>query len=203
MSLGRLITTLKTQAELNTDFSCEFISSSFFSPSISCSPLNRIYVLGSDFQEDAAISFMYWVSAEPTFSLLGICLPAMLPLGRYLMITYFSPLSSKVSLILSRRGSSEGTFRSKNGDFSISDEHDNRPRKAAETKKGMSATHVGWNSDMHGTGSLDSQREILNGSRQQDHYTVDVSGGEAWSGGDYPAGVPMRTIRVDNDVRVT
>lgn len=172
MSLGRLITTLKTQEDLNTDFSY------------------------------AAISFMYWVSAEPTFSLMGICLPAMLPLGRYLMITYFSPLASKVSSVLSRRGSGDDTFNSKNGDLSISGEHDDRQLQRGETKKNMSATHVGWNPDIHGTGSLDSQREILGSSRQQDHYTVDVSGGETWSGGD-SSGVPLRTIRVDNDVRVS
>lgn len=118
------------------------------------------------------------------------------------MTTYFSPLASKVSLVLSRRGSGDDTFDSKNGDFSMSGEHDNCKHLTGETKQGMSAAHVGWNPEIHGTGSLDSQREILSGSRQRDHYTVDVRGGGAWASADY-TGVPLRTIRVENDVRIS
>jgi hypothetical protein len=111
MSLGRLITTPKLQEALNTD-----AHASLFRPSYS----GQFSGFNSDIQEDAGVTFVHWVAAEPTFSHLGICLPAMLPLGHYINAAYLSPLASKVSSFINRRGNSGEFVNIKNGYFPVS-----------------------------------------------------------------------------------
>lgn len=145
---------------------------------------------------DAGITFVYWVAAEPTFSLLGICLPAMLPLSRHVMATYFSPLASKVLSALNPRRSSGGSLGSKNWGISAS-MAENNPRPMEESRGTSSASAVGWDPYLQVNPSLDSQLEMLQATPQHDQYTVDVRGGEAQTDG-YYTNVPMRTILVDN-----
>lgn len=48
---------------------------------------------------------VYWFSTEAPTLLVGICLPALLPLGRYIMSQYLSPMAHKVRSALRSGGS--------------------------------------------------------------------------------------------------
>ncbi|KAH7304048.1 hypothetical protein B0I35DRAFT_445776 [Stachybotrys elegans] len=63
-----------------------------------------------------AVPVFYWAGAETPITILGICLPAMLPLAQYVGNEFFQPFVHKVSSILSTRGS-HASFRSRTGDF--------------------------------------------------------------------------------------
>ncbi|KAI1129793.1 hypothetical protein F5Y10DRAFT_237654 [Nemania abortiva] len=87
------------------------------------------------FSEDvtyAAIPLFYWFSTEPAVSMICICLPAMLGLGRSLVSAYFSPLASKLSTVWSYRGTGYySSFRSRSGSLngnSNNDKHSVRLR---------------------------------------------------------------------------
>ncbi|KAK4215148.1 hypothetical protein QBC37DRAFT_282345 [Rhypophila decipiens] len=92
VSLGRLVTVLKSSEALDNDITCE-----------SGSPLDadRVRVGG--------IPVVYWVTAEPVILLLCTCLPASLHLGRHLMSAYVSPVMSAMYTSLT---SLRGTGRS-------------------------------------------------------------------------------------------
>ncbi|KAI2615200.1 hypothetical protein GGR54DRAFT_301782 [Hypoxylon sp. NC1633] len=62
----------------------------------------------------AGIEVFYWASAEVPISVLCICLPATLPLGRHLSRQYIEPLANKVSSFFgtqSRRNTSNSRSR--------------------------------------------------------------------------------------------
>ena len=102
----------------------------------------------------------------------------MLPLCRYINTVYLSPLASKVSSFINRRGNSGEFVNSKNGYFAVSQTHDDRSHPAAEAQNGPNAIHVRMDSCIDVTASLDSQREILlRVAPQHDHYTTDARGG--------------------------
>ncbi|RDA86242.1 hypothetical protein CP532_5118 [Ophiocordyceps camponoti-leonardi (nom. inval.)] len=98
----------------------------------------------------AGVPVVYWVTAEPTISILVICLPAMLPLGRFLVDGYFSPLFSLVSLALNpssshgSRGRRRDRVGSRSGDFTTSTAeihykeagHPNTPRQDSTATQG-------------------------------------------------------------------
>ncbi|KAI0002771.1 hypothetical protein F4779DRAFT_630906 [Xylariaceae sp. FL0662B] len=88
VSLGRLVTVLTSGNALDTDLTY------------------------------AGVPAIYWVTAEPPVTLLSICLPALLPLGRHLAKSYLTPMASKVSSIKSALSGSRGKFRSRSGNFS-------------------------------------------------------------------------------------
>ncbi|KAI3342579.1 hypothetical protein F4824DRAFT_446776 [Ustulina deusta] len=76
VSLGRLITVIKSADALSRDLTYE------------------------------GVPALYWLCAESPITLVSICLPATLSLGRHLMNSYFIPLSSRViSLVSSKKGS--------------------------------------------------------------------------------------------------
>ncbi|RDA88517.1 hypothetical protein CP532_6648 [Ophiocordyceps camponoti-leonardi (nom. inval.)] len=84
LSLGRMITVIKSETAMSTDLPY------------------------------AGVPVVYWVTAEPAISLMVVCLPAMLPLGRLIMNNYFSPLSN---MVLSRSGRGSRSPRGKPGDL--------------------------------------------------------------------------------------
>lgn len=96
-SLGRLITVLTSMHALDSGNECK--SNSKFTRSSSSFANLRI---------DLAVPLAYWTTAEPVVSILGVCLPAMLPLGRYLASNHLNPLASKISAIFRTRSCHEG-----------------------------------------------------------------------------------------------
>ncbi|KAI0973526.1 hypothetical protein F4678DRAFT_427025 [Xylaria arbuscula] len=78
VSLGRLITVIKTADALSRDLTYE------------------------------GVSPLYWLCAESPITLISICLPATLSLGRHFMTSYLIPLSNKVkSLVSSKKDSTK------------------------------------------------------------------------------------------------
>ncbi|KAI1397182.1 hypothetical protein F4819DRAFT_499697 [Hypoxylon fuscum] len=78
------------------------------------------------------VPFFYWVAAEAPVTILSVCLPAMLPLGRHLVHHYFGPLTEKLSSFLttgsfSSYSSCGGALRSTSGNFN----HARDPSKAS------------------------------------------------------------------------
>lgn len=74
-----------------------FSSSIFFSRFLGCI---------TNYAKDEGVPALYWLCAESPITLVSICLPATLSLGRHLMNSYFIPLSSRViSLVSSKKGS--------------------------------------------------------------------------------------------------
>ncbi|KAK7927538.1 hypothetical protein PG985_004536 [Apiospora marii] len=82
VSMGRLITVLSAGNTVNSDITYEGIAS------------------------------FYWFTAETPISLLSVCLPAMLALGRHLTAAYLEPLASKVSSLVTSSSSGSGTLTS-------------------------------------------------------------------------------------------
>ncbi|KAK7932315.1 hypothetical protein PG985_003027 [Apiospora marii] len=54
---------------------------------------------------DEGVPALYWLCAESPITLVSICLPAMLPLGRHLVNNYISPVWSKASSLISSQNS--------------------------------------------------------------------------------------------------
>jgi hypothetical protein len=127
----------------------------------------------------------------------------MLPLGRHVMTTYFSPLTSKVPSFPIPRIGSGGSFDRKNGGVAVSmTEYENHRHPTKESQGAVNTSTIGLDSYNQGNYSLDSQREMLRVPPKPDQYTVDVVRGETRTD-DYYTNGPMRTIPVDRDVRVT
>ncbi|KAI0383336.1 hypothetical protein F5Y04DRAFT_279044 [Hypomontagnella monticulosa] len=80
VSLGRLITLFLNSDGLNRDISYE------------------------------SIPICFWVTCEAPITLLSICLPAMLPLGRHVSKNYLSSLASSVQSLLGTRKSNDDSF---------------------------------------------------------------------------------------------
>ncbi|KAI1381690.1 hypothetical protein F4677DRAFT_407 [Hypoxylon crocopeplum] len=89
VSLGRLVTEIKSASALNEDLTYE------------------------------GVPALYWLCAESPITLLSVCLPPMISLGRYLVINYFSPLSNKLSSLKNSRISGS-RLRSQTGDMGSS-----------------------------------------------------------------------------------
>ncbi|KAI2780682.1 hypothetical protein F4815DRAFT_469851 [Daldinia loculata] len=172
VSLGRLVTVLKSTNALNTDITY------------------------------AGVPVVYWVTAEPSVSLLGICLPAMLPLGNHLMKNYFSPITSKVSGLISSRESDNSRLQSASGDFTKLGLGYDGKLPASESRAPFDTTHPERSYDTQSIHSNNSQHSILRISPYQDQYKAHVRGGEQRTR-EAPDGIPLHNIRVDSDVHVT
>lgn len=170
VSLGRVVTVLKSTVALDTDITYE------------------------------GVPVVYWVTAEPAVSLMGVCLPAMLPLGRYLMTTYLTPITSLVSLLVSTRGTRDAKTPAGSGDFPDNavgyQGSDNRQTKASTRFTSTSHTEIGHG--LQRLPSVDSQRSILRLRPSDEHFSNQVNIGLGQRNG-----VPVDAIRVDNDVKVT
>ncbi|KAI1141436.1 hypothetical protein F5Y05DRAFT_261382 [Hypoxylon sp. FL0543] len=168
VSLGRLITVLTSGAALDTDLTY------------------------------AGVTVVYWVTAEPPITLLSICLPAMLPLGRHLARHYFSPLASKVSLLRSTFRSGSSGLRSRSGNFSSSmpgtsqDSHylSRKGSNLQDDQEALVLEHVA----VHGKDRPGMPRIPTN----QEQYQASIHGGEP---GSNP--VSHESIRVDRDIKVS
>ncbi|KAI1264010.1 hypothetical protein F5Y18DRAFT_93432 [Xylariaceae sp. FL1019] len=90
VSLGRLITVVKSEAELASDLT--FIG----------------------------VPALYWLCSEAPITLSSICVPALLPLWRHLYAYYFTPLGSRVSRLTHSNTGSYPAIRSRTGVFSKS-----------------------------------------------------------------------------------
>ncbi|KAI0415233.1 hypothetical protein F5X98DRAFT_229272 [Xylaria grammica] len=137
----------------------------------------------------AGVPVVSWVTAEPPITVLSICVPALLPLGRYIARSYLSPLASKVSLLVSSRGMSSG------GHLSGSDAEHDRSIRLRSNKSANIFT------ERERIPSMDSKREILRVSPNQDYYSASVHGGV--SQGTWNNGLTSDHIRVDSDVSVS
>ncbi|KAH7329717.1 hypothetical protein B0I35DRAFT_420699 [Stachybotrys elegans] len=112
---------------------------------------------------------LFWSSAEGTVLLLGICLPAMLPLGRHMFTYYFSPLACKVSQLLSTRGTERRESKNTHG------ETQGTPRTTYRlgNNKISSASEATELGTYH---SMDSRREILDiPSIQTNYFEASIS----------------------------
>ncbi|KAI1777430.1 hypothetical protein F4818DRAFT_439786 [Hypoxylon cercidicola] len=131
------------------------------------------------------VPFFYWVAAEAPVTILSVCLPAMLPLGRHIVRHYFGPLTEKLSSFLSTGsfsscGSSGGALRSISGNFGH-----------ARDRNGITlSNHSG-----------ESRVGVLCLSASDDNYRAHIRKGDSppTTGND----IPLHSIRVDNDIRVS
>ena len=139
---------------------------------------------------------VYWFTVDPTITLVSICLPAMLPLGRYLVASYISPLASKVSSIRSP-GPSQVLSTGKSSNTSRGGHSARRGPQRMESQDAESID-LGDSRVFH---SADSDTEKLHISPDQDHYNAEISSGYGHNFGDRH--FPSRSIRVDKDVRIT
>jgi len=137
----------------------------------------------------------YWVAAESPILLLGICLPAMLPLGRHLATSYFSPLMSKASTLLSTRRSA-----GRSGNFSDGSISGNHSVQSAIAKNRIKVYN--GDTELGSVSSMDSQRGVLRVTPYHDAHTARVHAGDAGDNIRHHQ-VPDRSIRVDNAVIVS
>ncbi|KAI1771756.1 hypothetical protein F4818DRAFT_428963 [Hypoxylon cercidicola] len=165
VSLGRLITVIKSAAALSADITYE------------------------------GVPALYWLCAESPITLFSICLPAMLPLGRYLANNYFSPLMSRISSLLSSNGSCSG-LRSRNGDFQKVQPDPSGIRMRAVNRSGKFRDTT--EGDIESVQSIASSRKILHLSPNQHNHEASAHGGNP---GNHD--VPDQAIRVDNDINVS
>ncbi|KAK4107383.1 hypothetical protein N656DRAFT_763566 [Canariomyces notabilis] len=165
VSLGRLITLVKSGKALDDDITYE------------------------------GMPVIYWVAAESPILLLGICLPAMLPLGRHMASSYFSPLMSKASTLLSSRRSANrsGNFSSIPGNHSV---------QSGIAKKRSNHDADNGDTELGSVSSMDSQRGVLRVTPYHDAHTARVRVGDAGDSLGH-AQVPNRSIRVENAVTVS
>lgn len=131
-----------------------------------------------------------WVNAEAPVTLLCICLPAMLPLGRHIVKTYFSRWISQVTSLMSTR---RKTLRSESGDFTSStapasyDLHVRNGKSSRRTFGGAAGESDSMMSDGSNRGIL-SMRE----------HTARALG----EPGVFRDDMPSRAIRVDNEIMI-
>ncbi|ROT41233.1 hypothetical protein SODALDRAFT_330954 [Sodiomyces alkalinus F11] len=164
VSLGRLITLLTNIDGLNTDVTYEIVPVSM------------------------------WVSAEAPVTLLCICLPAMLPLGKHIVKTYFSRWISQVTSFVSTKGPNTrgGTLRSKTGNFT------------STTAPGSYDMHMRTGKSSRSTFGGPGDRDSVNSDRSnrgilpmREHTACAL--GEP---GVFREDMPSRAIRVDNEIVV-
>ncbi|KAI1326778.1 hypothetical protein F5Y16DRAFT_410719 [Xylariaceae sp. FL0255] len=87
VSLGRLITVVKSEAALSSDLT---------------------YV---------GVSALYWLCAEAPITLASICVPALLPLWRHLVSHFSTPITNSFSRGFRSRTGQTGGIRSETGEF--------------------------------------------------------------------------------------
>ncbi|KAI0156746.1 hypothetical protein GGR52DRAFT_566223 [Hypoxylon sp. FL1284] len=140
----------------------------------------------------AGIGVFYWASAELPISILCICLPAMLPLGRHISREYIESLASKVSLFMSTHSSRDASR--------------DRTRRFIDSEEGRRGIRLGSNNPSKSNQAQqrdleDSRQQILNLSVFQDNYSAHV---QKASGMELREDVTSQhTIRVDNDITVS
>ncbi|KAI1816159.1 hypothetical protein GGS20DRAFT_263282 [Poronia punctata] len=142
--------------------------------------------LEEDLTHDGVSSFWWGISEAPV-TLFGICVPAMVTLGRHVQAEYFSPLASRVSSFVSSRLTSRG--RSMN------------LSRMSSTDNGSNYTYEGEGLALADSNYGGSQHRILNLSPAQVRYTGKVSTGH--NGAGFSSHEPHEAIQVRNDVMVT
>ncbi|RCI07612.1 hypothetical protein L249_1653 [Ophiocordyceps polyrhachis-furcata BCC 54312] len=146
---------------------------------------------------------------EPAISVPVVCLPAMLPLGRFLMDSYFSPLFSLISTaVTGSHGSRRGQMRSRSGDFTTSTveihckdpKHPSTPRQPSTTTTRDEAPY-----DLDSLSPVQAPRPAFRTSPYQNQYKANVrAGGSGAPGGTSDPSDPSdHAIRVDNIFSVT
>lgn len=153
---------------------------------------------------------VYWVSTEAPTLLLGICLPAMLPLGRHVLSEYLSPMASYVSSALSSRGS-HSELRSGSGDFGSSmdtplkDHHYRSAGSKPSEPQSDLQTYVTDRPSAESCEEMSSPTEPTLRRPQQGpyHYTCTARVSNPHAASD-PAGVmvPPQAIWVENGITV-
>ncbi|RYP11615.1 hypothetical protein DL765_007663 [Monosporascus sp. GIB2] len=169
VSLGRLVTVLTSGNALDVDITYEGI------PSI------------------------YWVTAEPPVTLLSICLPAMLPLGRHVAAAYFSPLASKISSFASWRGSRSSGLKTTTGEFP-SQTASSTERVRLQAMNHSNAVRSFEHSERGSIASRESSRGILRISPRPGQYTATVYSGRSREDG--MNDLVNQSIRVGTDFSV-
>jgi hypothetical protein len=145
---------------------------------------NKNHSPGLTLNIDEGMPVVYWISAEAPMLLLGICVPAMLPLCRHLTAHYLRPLVSKSSSMLKSLSMSEGRVGNSTGDLSSG----TSGLQAGNVEPpGLSFGHLDMEKDL----SMGRQEEML--SHNQDEYNIQIE----------RKNMSMEShIRVENDVIV-
>ncbi|KAI0551569.1 hypothetical protein F4679DRAFT_131366 [Xylaria curta] len=161
VSIGRLVNVVKIGKNLNTDPTWE-------------SPV-----------------LFFWVNAEPAISIICLCLPAMLPLGRHLAHNYMEPAWSVIS-----RFGSRSSLKSKSGNFSTNDNTygNSGPNTIDASKRRASLT------EFESRISEGSRQEILNLTPMPDNYRAHAKRGSPEDATD--SDIPLHSIRVEKDIRI-
>ncbi|KAI0113584.1 hypothetical protein GGR51DRAFT_18886 [Nemania sp. FL0031] len=161
VSIGRLVNVVKIGTNLNTDPTWE-------------SPV-----------------LFFWVNAEPAISIICLCLPAMLPLGRHLAHNYMEPAWSLIS-----RFGSRSSLKSKSGNFSTNNNTygDSAQNTIDGSKRRGSLT------EFESRISEGSRQEILNLTPMPDNYRAHAKRGSPEDGTD--SDIPLHSIRVEKDIRI-
>ncbi|KFA74740.1 hypothetical protein S40288_08839 [Stachybotrys chartarum IBT 40288] len=115
------------------------------------------------------VFLVYWLSAEVTLLEICICLPAMLPLGRYLLTSYFSPLASSLSHVFSTQRSSNAGSANRGAGFPLRSINNSGKFHATETSQSIGAM------ELEETHSMNTVRDETQGKAAADDLAV---GGE-------------------------
>ncbi|RYP12071.1 hypothetical protein DL767_011509 [Monosporascus sp. MG133] len=165
VSVGRLITVIRSADALTRDLTYE------------------------------GVPALYWLCAESPITLVSICLPPMMSLGRYLVHNYFSPLMSNVSSFVSSRKSGS-RLKSEVGDFTGT--QSGRGFRLRDLKsKEKSTTSV----ERGSVRSMESSRRILHLTPMQD-YEAHVEGGREPHSYNRGSNLPDQSIQIDKTVEV-
>lgn len=151
---------------------------------------------------DGGVTVVYWLTAEPTISLMGVCFPAMLPLGRHLVATYFSPMARLLTDVLKSRKSRDSHTRSSRQFAAATVEYGDESLLISAPIEGSAIHQAEKGYGLHSPRFVGSQDSLGRASPCLDQYQVDVHVGDPGALGS-PTTVPRHAIRVDDDVRVT
>ncbi|KAI1340814.1 hypothetical protein F5Y15DRAFT_33535 [Xylariaceae sp. FL0016] len=178
VSLGRTIFVITNGDEMYQDLTCK---STHYAVTSDANP-----------RPDLTVTTLYWQCSEAPISLLGVCLPAMLALGRRLYISYLTPIPSKVSDILTSR-SRNSMIKSHSGDFS-------HPNKTYQYQIRANKSDRPMSPESESIPSMDSRDQMIqNMSALQYPYTARIHGGRPSSFAYEP--IPD-AIRVDSRITI-
>ncbi|KAH9905371.1 hypothetical protein F4778DRAFT_705397 [Xylariomycetidae sp. FL2044] len=157
-----------------------------------------VITTGDSFAQDmsyGSVTILYWQCSEAPISLLGICLPAMLALGRRIYGSYVAPLASKLSGSSSSHESG-GTKDRTNGDYTELGYVNHHTGFGGE--KGLDVRQSG---DVESIPSVDSRCQMIQDmSGLRYPFTARVCGGVARNS--VHGQVPDQTIRVDSAITI-
>ncbi|KAI1104721.1 hypothetical protein F4804DRAFT_175999 [Jackrogersella minutella] len=149
-STGHMVTALKHQYKLEVDLTYE------------------------------GLPILWWKFSVAPITLFGICMPAMVPLGRHVQSMLFSPLASKIATVLGYRS----TSRSRTGNLAVDDLTQRTGYLERSARKAGSHTWIRLGS-MNSLSLRDQEVQVGNGG------TVEHNN------------FPLQSIRVENDVTIS